>query len=433
MSNPLASRLRRDRRGVVTTEYVGAAVVCALCLVFTYRGYTDTLTAEVEARVDEISSGFEPVVPPSKPGLRPPTATKPRPTQPKPGQRPGGDPPRCVGDSCPAGNGQCFAAGTLVHTEHGDRPIETVGVGDKVWSRDAITGAVALKPVTRRFETPNMPVLELQIASELSSETLTVTPGHPFWVDARGWVDSDALEAGAPLWSPGAALTARAIEISGRRETVYNIEIQDFHTYFVGTSHAWVHNAPRCPPKYMPQEEFCFPIPPEHVRDGLADEWEDQLLTQEAGLGEMTVEQYLANRARFKRDGRLPDSSQAREPRVYRDHIAKDIVETWLAEERAQGREPSSREQRRKLREAKKTAAGLLSAMNPQAATHNPDQIAGGDLGVHGLGDSRVNSSIGPLWKRHVDALDRAALAVPPNERATTRMNVSLYYSSNCP
>lgn len=39
----------------------------------------------------------------------------------------------------------CFAAGTLVHTENGLRPIEEVKKGDLVWSRDEATGEIALR------------------------------------------------------------------------------------------------------------------------------------------------------------------------------------------------------------------------------------------------------------------------------------------------
>jgi hypothetical protein len=38
------------------------------------------------------------------------------------------------------------------------------------------------------------------------------------------------------------ALNVVATADSGRRETVYNFEVEEFHTYFVGSGAAWVHN-----------------------------------------------------------------------------------------------------------------------------------------------------------------------------------------------
>ncbi|MBX4270783.1 polymorphic toxin type 15 domain-containing protein [Clostridium estertheticum] len=38
-----------------------------------------------------------------------------------------------------------------------------------------------------------------------------------------------------------------------------------------------------------------------------------------------------------------------------------------------------------------------------QAAFHNPDQIAGGNpINIGGLGDTRINSSLGSQWKLKV-------------------------------
>ena len=61
--------------------------------------------------------------------------------------------------------GPCFAAGTLVAAERGLVPIETIAVGERVWSRDEATGEVALRTVTRTFETADQPLLALRFGS----------------------------------------------------------------------------------------------------------------------------------------------------------------------------------------------------------------------------------------------------------------------------
>ena len=45
----------------------------------------------------------------------------------------------------------CFVAGTLIVTDDGHYPIETIKVGDYVWATDEETGETALKKVVNTF------------------------------------------------------------------------------------------------------------------------------------------------------------------------------------------------------------------------------------------------------------------------------------------
>jgi Flp pilus assembly pilin Flp len=148
----------------------------------------------------------------------------------------------CQGGVC-TWPGQCFAAGTLVHTEDGDRPIESIGLGERVWSRNETTGLVGLHTVTRLLVTRERYVIDLKLGHDaLQSETITVTPNHPFWVEGRGWTAAEELATDA-AWSPEGPLSASSTY--GRTDpiTVYNLEVEGDHTYFIGRSHALVHNA----------------------------------------------------------------------------------------------------------------------------------------------------------------------------------------------
>ena len=49
-------------------------------------------------------------------------------------------------------NSQCFVAGTLIKTPDGDKNIENISHGDKVYAYDAATGDIAEKEVVRTFE-----------------------------------------------------------------------------------------------------------------------------------------------------------------------------------------------------------------------------------------------------------------------------------------
>ena len=75
-----------------------------------------------------------------------------------------------------------------------------------------------------------------------------------FWPIATRWKPEPRLDAGqeTPGPQPLATLDGRWLPLeatldTGRVETVYNLRVADFHTYFVGSREwgfaAWVHNA----------------------------------------------------------------------------------------------------------------------------------------------------------------------------------------------
>ncbi len=73
------------------------------------------------------------------------------------------------------------------------------------------------------------------------------------------------------------------------------------------------------------------------------------------------------------------------------------------------------------------------SWLNTQAALHNPDLIAGGNLlQVDDVGDKGINSSIGAQWKYRISTVDRHVQSLANNmteiERKSTYLNVKLKY-----
>jgi hypothetical protein len=142
---------------------------------------------------------------------------------------------------------KCFAAGTPVATETGLRPIESIAVGERVWARNEQTGEDALARVVQRFITPDSQVIGVDIPIDVARhEVLRVTENHRFYVPDRGWVparelDGSRLVSIVPRGPPLAG--ASAIESWGDRTTVYNLEVEGLHTYFVGEARVLVHNA----------------------------------------------------------------------------------------------------------------------------------------------------------------------------------------------
>ena len=137
----------------------------------------------------------------------------------------------------------CFAAGTPVHAEQGLKAIEEVAHGDLVWAQDEATGEVALRSVVRTFVTPEQPVVEVVFTDEQGrGEAVRATPEHPFWTQ-RGWIGAHRLSASdRVLRRSGAWSRVTSVYETGERVTVYNFEVESFHTYFVGEQGVLVHN-----------------------------------------------------------------------------------------------------------------------------------------------------------------------------------------------
>jgi TPR repeat protein len=79
-----------------------------------------------------------------------------------------------------------IAAGTLVHTPEGHRPIEGIAVGDWVLSRRQPTGEGAHKRVVRTMRHEDAPICRVRFhaarGGQFVEQELLVTPDHPFYV-----------------------------------------------------------------------------------------------------------------------------------------------------------------------------------------------------------------------------------------------------------
>ena len=141
----------------------------------------------------------------------------------------------------------CFVAGTLVKAENGDKSIEDIRVGDKVYAYNDETGETALKTVVNTF---------VNEATELvhvfaNDEEIICTYEHPFYSPVKGWTEACKLRAGDILVSlNGEYVIVEQVqhEILESPVKVYNFEVEDFHTYFVGNGDGvLVHN--NCDPQ----------------------------------------------------------------------------------------------------------------------------------------------------------------------------------------
>jgi len=138
---------------------------------------------------------------------------------------------------------ECFARGTPVWTKTGQRPIESLAIGDLVLAQNVDTGEIKYKAVLARTLRPPGPTVQIRT----EDEQLRATRGHPFWVAGVGWRMSKELGDGAILHSLAGAGRINAVEAAPDAET-YNLVVADFNTYFVGQSGILAHdNTPRKP------------------------------------------------------------------------------------------------------------------------------------------------------------------------------------------
>lgn len=136
----------------------------------------------------------------------------------------------------------CFVEGTDVLTESGFVDIEKVSIGDYVWATNVATGETVLKQVTQTFINEASELMHITV----NGEEIICTNEHPFYVPIKGWTAACQLRAGDRLQLVnGDYVIVEQVqhEILEAPVTVYNFEVEDFHTYYVTDSAILVHNA----------------------------------------------------------------------------------------------------------------------------------------------------------------------------------------------
>ncbi|TGM85569.1 polymorphic toxin-type HINT domain-containing protein, partial [Leptospira licerasiae] len=135
----------------------------------------------------------------------------------------------------------CFVAGTLVHTPNGLQAIETLKIGDEVFAFDEESGQKVTRKVTETFINQTTTIIKI---TDSKGEVIETTWNHPFYVTAGMWVKAKDLMVGDEfLTIDGREIKVASIQESIRDEKVYNLEVEDAHTYYVGKGGVLVHNA----------------------------------------------------------------------------------------------------------------------------------------------------------------------------------------------
>lgn len=134
-----------------------------------------------------------------------------------------------------------FTGETLVATEDGQKRIDEIEVGDKVWAYDIYTGETELKEVLTVYIKDQNEILHLHT----TVGNIDTTTNHPFYVLDKGWVAARDINEGDEVYlinGSTAVVTGSELERLAEPIKVYNLEVADYNTYFVGNVPVLVHN-----------------------------------------------------------------------------------------------------------------------------------------------------------------------------------------------
>lgn len=142
-----------------------------------------------------------------------------------------------MGDSSP---NRCFIAGTLITTEAGDIAIEAVVPGNRVLTRQGYR-----QVLHSGMNDANAQTMTVEFSD---GRTLTATPGHPVFIEGKGFIRVDEMVWGDKalmLNHKPAPVFVVKLTANDLKQPVYNLAVDSVHEYFangvlVANCDAWV-------------------------------------------------------------------------------------------------------------------------------------------------------------------------------------------------
>lgn len=135
---------------------------------------------------------------------------------------------------------KCFVSGTEIETENGNKKIEEIEIGEKVYSYDEAKKEKVLKKVKKIHQ--NTTDILVKIKTKL--DTIITTPEHPFYIKGK-YILAGFLSAGMSLTGfAGEEVSIQEVKVirSMYPKTVYNLSIEDTENYYVGQGKILSHN-----------------------------------------------------------------------------------------------------------------------------------------------------------------------------------------------
>jgi hypothetical protein len=141
----------------------------------------------------------------------------------------------------------CFGAGTPLLTPTGWKNVEDFRPGDQILTRSEHerNGQIVVGVVEEVFYRLGG-ILELTLNSQL----IRTTAEHPFWLEGKGWTSAGELKIDDQLIShQNEIVIVEKIQLTDQIETVYNLCVSEYHTYFVGCQE-WELSRQSCKESY---------------------------------------------------------------------------------------------------------------------------------------------------------------------------------------
>lgn len=185
------------------------------------------------------------------------------------------------------GDHNCFVAGTMIDTERGRIPIESVRLGDRVSTRSGF------RPVTIAGRTG---AREIWLLDAKDGRVLMGTCDHPVWT-GESWSRMDSVMRGDSLTlSCGGSTTVRHIDNTGEARAVYNLTVEGVPEFFANG--ILVHNCDAARYSYADLTHFLARVPVDKPKPGTRE-----ALQIEADVEEKRVDDADRRRARAIADG----------------------------------------------------------------------------------------------------------------------------------
>lgn len=142
----------------------------------------------------------------------------------------------------------CFTGDTLVYASQGYCFIEELCRGDNIYTRKEGTEETALREIEEVFCTQAHTIYHIWLDGK---EEIKTTAYHPIYIAGQGWVSVINLKEGdiAETIDGTAQITKIVKERYEEPVTVYDLQVKDWESYFVGETKLYVHNCGRRPTK----------------------------------------------------------------------------------------------------------------------------------------------------------------------------------------
>ena len=127
----------------------------------------------------------------------------------------------------------------MILTAMGLKAIETIQAGDQVIATNTDTFQTGEKKVVETYINKTTCIVKIFI----QNEEIYTTMNHPFYVKGQGFVAACKLSMGDEIMNAsGGSYPVECVELEEKQEVVYNFQVEDYHTYYVGENSILVHN-----------------------------------------------------------------------------------------------------------------------------------------------------------------------------------------------